>query len=263
MKAYTDPQSGRAGAGMILWLIVAVTDWTVMAAALFAAHHWPNPVVIFGAIFVLGNRQHALGVLGHDGAHYSITRTRSLNDLLTQVFVAWPLGLSLSGYRAFHLTHHRAIAAPGKLFDPEERHRLRFLQRHYPAEGEPRKLMLFFTDLCGATSISEFISLARREIFPHTTVAEKTGLALFWAAVLMIAWRFHALPLIAIWFTALLTSFWAFARLRMWREHFGVIGTNDTPVPWWGFLFHLPHNIGEHAEHHAHPARPFYELGRQ
>lgn len=249
---------------MTRWLLAALIDWIILGLVLYGSWRWPSPPVILLALIVLGNRQHAIGVLGHDGAHFNITHRRWLNDALTQLVVAWPLGLSLEGYRMFHcIRHHRAIALGDSLSDPETHHRDRFPRRHAYPVTVARKFMLFVGDLSGVTSVPEFLSLARYEIFPHTGRTDKIGLFVFWATVTSAAWTFHLLPLVGLWFTALLTSFWAFARLRMWREHFGVAGTNDIPVPWWGFLFHLPHNIGEHAEHHACAWRPFYQLGKE
>src|SRR5262249_41327168 len=59
-------------------------------------------------LFVAG-RQHALLTLMHDGAHGSIHRVRVWNDLVSDVFCAWPMLVQTRTYREFHLSHHRFL----------------------------------------------------------------------------------------------------------------------------------------------------------
>ena len=81
------------------WLRDAVLDWTVIAGALFVAHAFSNPLTWLLALLVIGNRQHALAILGHDGTHFTLSHDRKLNDFLTNLLAFWPIGLTVSGYR--------------------------------------------------------------------------------------------------------------------------------------------------------------------
>ena len=56
------------------WLTDAVMDWLVIAAALAMIQLWPHFYTVLAGILVIGNRQHALAILGHDGTHYTLSR---------------------------------------------------------------------------------------------------------------------------------------------------------------------------------------------
>src|SRR5712692_4137354 len=89
------------------WLADAAMDWLVIAAALGMIHLWPHFYTALAGILIIGNRQHALTILGHDGTHYTLSRSAALNDFLTNLICFWPLGLTVSGYRALHYAHHK------------------------------------------------------------------------------------------------------------------------------------------------------------
>src|SRR5207245_10893270 len=98
------------------------------------------------AISTIGTRQHALAMLGHDGTHYHVSRAKRLNDVLTNLFAAWPLAFSSSGYRRWHLEHHRTV---GTGADPELM-MYRMFGKKWSPDASPRKL--FLTDLIGLGS---------------------------------------------------------------------------------------------------------------
>ena len=89
------------------WLRDAVLDWTVIAGALGLVHVFSNPLTWLLALLIIGNRQHALAILGHDGTHFTLSHNRRLNDFLTNLMAFWPIGLTVSGYRALHFKHHK------------------------------------------------------------------------------------------------------------------------------------------------------------
>jgi fatty acid desaturase len=240
------------------WFSAALLDWAVIALAMIDATLFPDWPIVAVAIIVIGNRQHALSVLGHDGSHGLITRRRWLNDLLAELLCWWPLGIGIDGHRAFHFAHHRFL---GTRDDPELWHKAHFRLRYWPPISFGEKVWFFIGDLIGVTSIPE-VMLAALMLWQEASRRDVIGAAAFWLAVGALAWHFGLLWLIAVWFTAAFTSQWAFGRLRIWREHVGTAGTLDVAVQWWSWGIHLPHNVGHHREHHATPWRPFYELGR-
>jgi fatty acid desaturase len=80
------------------WLVIAA----VVAVAIYC-NHW----LIYGlAIIVIASRQHTLVVLMHDATHYRLFSNRTANDLLSDLFCAFPLGITTLGYRLEHLPHH-------------------------------------------------------------------------------------------------------------------------------------------------------------
>ena len=62
---------------------------------------------------VIGSRQHALLILGHDASHYRYLPTRWQNDLFANLFLMWPTFASVEGFRKFHGTHHQYTNLPG------------------------------------------------------------------------------------------------------------------------------------------------------
>ena len=52
---------------------------------------------------------HALGAMMHDFAHYRFIRNKQLSDWIGDIFLAWPIGTTVAGYRRNHLAHHRYV----------------------------------------------------------------------------------------------------------------------------------------------------------
>src|SRR5579864_8955593 len=102
------------------WLFDAAFDWMVIASALALIQLWPHIWTIAAGMLLIGNRQHALAILGHDGTHYTISRNGAVNDFLTNLLCFWPLGLTVSGYRTLHYAHHKHT---GTEHDPELGHK--------------------------------------------------------------------------------------------------------------------------------------------
>ena len=103
------------------WLTDAAIDWLVIGGALADDPAYvPHFYTVLAGILIIGNRQHALAILGHDGTHYTLSRNAALNDFLTNLFCFWPLGLTVSGYRALHYAHHKNTGTEN---DPELGHK--------------------------------------------------------------------------------------------------------------------------------------------
>ena len=119
------------------WLLAVMCDWTIIAAILVACREWPEWPVWLAAILVVGNRQHALGVLMHEGVHYRITSSRRWNELLSDWLAGYPIFIPTDNYRVFHLKHHRWLDTPR---DPE-----RHVFENFPTEFRfPMERLRFF-----------------------------------------------------------------------------------------------------------------------
>jgi fatty acid desaturase len=81
------------------WGVVALAAWAAVASG-----HWA--VYILAGI-IIGSRQQALGVMVHDAAHYLLFTNRTVNDMVSDAFLAFPLGMSTTLYRETHFRHHR------------------------------------------------------------------------------------------------------------------------------------------------------------
>jgi fatty acid desaturase len=240
--------------GLLPWLPAALGDWLVIAVALTAVVLWPDVVTVAVAILIVGNRQHALTVLGHDGTHYTLSRHAAFNDFLTNLFCFWPLGLTVSGYRALHYAHHKNT---GTADDPELGHkRLRSPQWDLPNTPET-VLRYALMDLIGY-SLADYMIIVRfakpqrrREYLP---------LALFHLGAVSVLLLGGLLPAAMVWYLSLVTSFMMSFRLRLWLEHQGTHDTQRLTLTWWQGELLAPHNAWHHWEHHKYPTIPYHRL---
>ena len=127
------------------WLVAAAVDWAIIVAIFVVVAKVDHPVAYALAVFPLGSRQQGLGALFHDAAHRLVSRRRGVNDGLGSVMAAWPLGLTLGGYRRYHFAHHDGL---GTARDPELTHKRTIPQWRLPASGV-RLLLAFVSDLVG------------------------------------------------------------------------------------------------------------------
>ncbi len=113
------------------WLAVG-TSWTMVAACFalvgvafsepFSAlvsgevgmsAVWAARAVALGvATTLIGGRQLAFGILMHDCSHFSLFRTRALNNFCGQWLVGAPVWQHLYPYRDHHQRHHRWAGSP-------------------------------------------------------------------------------------------------------------------------------------------------------
>ena len=245
LRELAQPNFGR-------FLAALVCDWTVILIALAVTAKFPTWWVIGPAMFVLGTRLHALGVLGHEATHYCITRNRKLNDTLGALFCFWPLGGSLTGYRHFHQRHHRHL---GTDQDPERHFYQSEIWKIPVAPGKP--LRRFFEGCIGG-HIVEFGKLLQ-SLLPRNH-AEWLGIPLWWATFAITLGLLGHLWLLGVYAITIPTVFWALVELRGWTEHRGIAETHRYQTHWLirGILF--PHNVWMHYEHHQWCYIPFYNL---
>lgn len=236
------------------WGRDALLDWCVIALAFAAIGVTHNPWLVIPAILIIGNRQHALALLGHDGTHFTICHDKRLNDGINDI-VAWmPLGLTGDGYRNLHILHHRDL---GTDHDPEIVYKgLRSGQWDLPARLKD-VLSLAARDLIGGGLIDYKI------IFEYSKPSHgRSYLALAaWHLVFItvfIACGLWWVPL--IWYVSLLTAFIMFFRLRMWIEHQGTDTTQRLHLNGWQGPLLAPHQSWHHWEHHFWPSIPYSRL---
>jgi fatty acid desaturase len=222
---------------MSRWLFWAMWEWSLIAAALWMAAQWPWLIPV--AVLVIGSRQQALGILGHEIAH----KTVPIPDWLCNLLCFWPVGGSVQGYRAFHLPHHRHLGHPD--LDPELPLRRQYGHRFDLTRYE--KARLFLSDCVGINALEPLVLI--RVVGGSWSVLRGIWMASVWIAMYAVAWW---LPL--VWGGSLLTTFWAFHRARTWREHYyrpdGVMDTYRLPPAWWERMTYLPHRIYRHWDHH-------------
>ncbi len=77
---------------------------------------WNVPVFAI-AVTLIGGIQHRLAGLGHESSHYSFMKSRTLNDLIPDLFCMFPLMTTIHFYRLFHMGHHQFTNDPAR--DPD------------------------------------------------------------------------------------------------------------------------------------------------
>lgn len=236
------------------FLTYCVIDWAIIVGVYWlAANHLSVLTVVF-AVVVIGNRQHALSASVHEGAHYLATQNRRVNDILTSLLCALPLGVHLQPFRKFHFAHHRSSGTPQ---DPELKH-ISAKAAEWSGPLTRRKLgKLVFKDiflLQGAVNIGYLLWLSRPTLIQGVIVG-LYAVAFHGAIILSGNWLFSAL-----WFGALLTFSWVFFRIRVWTEHRGADPTHRLHLSWLEGELLSPHHMWYHYEHHAFPQVPCYNL---
>jgi fatty acid desaturase len=229
----------------LAWLVALCVDYGLVALAMMAVH-W-SPWLLIPAMLLIGCRQHALLILGHEGAHCLISRRRWLNDMLANLLCFWPLGMGLSGYRKFHLAHHRYV---GTSRDPE----VALKRDRYKLPISTSGILIQAAVALAGGATREVVAVILF-VQARGTVLDLLAPAVLWACLLWASWS-----LALLWFASAMTALGAAHTLRVWQEHVGTGTVQRVHAgPFYRFLF-LPHNIGFHHEHHEHPSIPFWGL---
>ena len=237
-------------------------EWTIIIGVAAACSHFWSPMLYIVSVIVIGARLHALGIMAHDGTHFLISRNRFWNDLITELFLAWPVFLSVTAYRAMHLNHHRHLNTEK---DPDW------------ARNEPDKLIrspswqefiarfvgLWPTQLQLAAMVGHGAEVAD----PQVARVRRVFRVSIYLAVLGLGITLNSLDsLLLYWLTPLGTWFLVSMRIQGTSEHFAVESTimcnsARTVTPNWLERFLIaPKNVNYHIEHHLYPGVPFYRL---
>lgn len=230
------------------WLKAYLFDVSLIVLTILIFSYHPSFWLFILSVLLIGTRQHGIAVLGHDGTHGTISKTRWVNDLLAKCCFT-PLGISHENYRKFHLGHHRFLGTP---HNPE----LNLL-----AYGKDSwKLPASFSRIILLSAKDFLVWPSLREMIPFMRLTGSLPVTFtnvgFWLLVTVL---FGFWPVV-LWFMSLFTAFWASNRLRIWQEHQGTTGTHCVKATWWQRFLFLPHSIGWHLEHHNEPRIPFYNL---
>lgn len=258
------------------WLGAAAVEWAIIAAVVAAVVAIGSWWVYIPAVLVIGSRQHALGVLAHDGSHHLVSRNKVVNDLLSDLFAAYPLGFTTAGFRSTHLKHHAFLETdrdPSKVtierfpddwtFPMSRRGLARLVARDLSglSQAESGTLLKYLWEIPGGRA-------------PHIIRLLAYHVAIVVAAVVSgLIWLY-----LLLWVLPLFTVAIAFYRIRAIAEHSGLdthavrylddhadpLSATRTTVPrsrLAGFVM-APYHISYHIEHHLYPAVPVFELRR-
>ncbi len=228
----------------------------------------PSPLTWAIGIVLIGARQLGLAVLMHDAAHGVLTNNKRLNDVLGQVFCAWPVLTDLYLYRTYHLQHHRWTQQPN---DPDLS-----LSAPFPITEQSleRKVV---RDLTGQTTfkqrIAQFRSAMGKPGKPLKDRAQnfvrRLGGPLLMNGLLLgglLATGYGYLYLM-LWIVPFFTWFPMITRIRNIAEHAVVPDNNDpfrnartTKAGWFMRAVLAPYWVNYHVEHHLLMYVPCYNL---
>ncbi len=235
------------------WLVLAGRDWGIIVLMLVLVGISRHPLVVVFAALVIGSRQHALAILGHDGAHGTASGYRRLNDLLTGMFCFWPMGIALGGYRRFHFAHHLAV---GSDRDPELQHKCTLQEWGLPLQPV-RQCVHLALDLAGG-GLPHFAMIAY--LMRPISFRDAMGPLSFWVVMLTALWSAGMLWVVHLWWGSALTGMWLAFRLRIWTEHVGTHASHRLSARWWQRAWFLPNHTYMHWEHHLWPRIPVWHL---
>jgi fatty acid desaturase len=237
------------------FVVALVLDWAIIAITIWLAGYVNNLLFYGLAIFIIGTRQHALGVLGHEGVHNLISKNRKINDGIANIFCAWPISFNVESFRALHIEHHKHLGT-------ENDSELQYLTNFDVPTNKLKVLRIFLLNFCGLGFLKVLKFLY---IFRPTTLKSSIGPILTTFTFFAVGFYTNQLWIPLIWYLSLATSFWAVFNVRPWFEHIGVENEDNSltqrfkPSLLEQFIF-FPHNFWLHYEHHKWPNVPFYDL---
>jgi fatty acid desaturase len=250
------------------WSIIGLT----LAAVVWSGVH---PVAYVLAMLVIVSRQHALGIIMHDGTHYRLLENRFWNNVVSDLFCAFPILMITNRYRHYHLLHHKNLNGEADPYWSFFRDRKDW---HWPKT--PRAaLSVFLRDLLGLTAKVETNMILRwgpftnhfstRKEPPPLSVRERISFYVFAGLLMAGLWRWNVwLELLVLWIVPLLFLMMPLTRIRTVAEHIGIPGrtrdnaTRHVDGSWLERVFISPCNINFHVAHHMFAGVPLYNLPR-
>jgi fatty acid desaturase len=245
--------SGLRGMGLVLHA------WATIAAAMLLYALRPSAATLVLGIALIGTRQLGLLVLMHEGAHWRLIPTASLNNAVAQWLCAYPVGSELTAYRRQHHLHHRRTRQAD---DPD---RALAIDRPIAPAAFWRDVL---RDLAGITAGARVLAWRPRGASAAQFWRRWRGPLAANAALLGVLaglgqWQLYPL----LWLLPLATWYQLVTRLRNLAEHGLVAGDDDslrnTRTVRAGLLeriFVAPYWVNHHLEHHLFVFAPCWKL---
>lgn len=254
----------------------AAIEWAIILGTMTVCAVVGGWLICVPAVLIIGNRQHALGVLAHEGAHYLVSRNRKVNDLLSDLLAAYPISFTTIGFRTTHFRHHAYLETAK---DPS-RVTVDLFPEDWTFPMSKRHVgKVVLRDLTGLNQASSSVLLKYLWEIPGGRGRHLVQLLAFHAAAVGVTlWLGILWMYLALWVLPLFTVAIAFYRIRAVAEHSGLdehelryvdesadaLSATRTTIPngpLSKFLF-APYNISYHIEHHLYPMVPVFELPR-
>lgn len=245
------------------WSLGAISfDWAVVAASILTVESfgwlWYLP-----AICLIASRQHALFLLMHEGAHRLLFKRKFVNDWASNLFAAWPIGLSTEQFRMHHWKHHNNTNTDK---DPDWVRKVTHPDWIFPRSKA--SFWLSFLPYISGRGISDMRFAWKVIGFRKNTAEFKLALT-FYATVLLSAWTLKSLDtLFFFWVVPYFTILPILNRVRSIVEHLGTPNTHElngtrniegSPIE---SFFFGPHGNSLHLIHHLYPNIPWHKIAK-
>lgn len=240
-------------------------EWILIAGAIMIHQLYAHPAVYLLTWVIIGTRLYALYSLSHDGIHYLLVKDKTVNDMITTVFLAFPIFISVRHMRKSHFDHHKYLQTAA---DPEIGH-LAYREFQFP-KSKSELFLILLLDITGVNFLYYKVLRFKRLLAAHGGPSEVDwGLAVNRLAYVVLfgvmIYLGLARELLLYWIVPYITLYQVLNRIRLSTEHFNLDGENEmntrTVVPTMAERFLLaPHNLSYHREHHLFPGVPFYNL---
>ena len=250
-----------------------ILEWGQIIAAIALCRHivhqpgaaiWISVPVYLATVVWIATRQHALGVLLHDAVHIRLCTNRAWNDFIGEWLLAWPLQVSLHGYRRQHFAHHRSV---GNDDDPDYR-RIQGVGKYVFPQTTGKLLATMLTYLSGFYAFHDGKETMEQLVIGIPASLQAKRVALY-ALVIAAAVYFNFwLALLLYWIVPSSTVLFLVLYIRLVAEHSALprdganvfTHTRHVDPAWWERLFLSPNHVNYHLDHHLYPSVPFYNL---
>ena len=246
---------------------VALEYVFIISAIVLCTLYW-HPLLYVVCVMWIGARQHALAILVHEAAHYRLIKHKPTNDFIGEALLAFPIFVTLRGYRVSHRAHHRHMNTE---YDPD------WVSKETPDWEFPKSRAALFLMLakiaCGMNlfwMIKLIIKGGQPEAATQTSKAKKAfvaGRIVYYVTVIAVLTYFGWwLEFLLFWIVPLVTWLQVIFRIRSIAEHFGLeydhtfTEARTTYPSLFDRLFIASKNVWYHLDHHLYPSVPFYNL---
>jgi len=250
------------------WAIICgtISLWWI-AATYLGWVKWPLYLV---AIIVIATRQHCLLALMHEGTHSRLSVNRKWNDFISDMFCAFPMGVSTDLYRRQHLEHHAHTNTEN---DPYWIGMQAHEDWHWPKDqiAAMKLFALDFLGLAGHKLVFLFLNwspartLLEKQL--KLTPGERLRLATWGISLVTLLTVYHQWwNFLLFWVIPALSVFTPMVRMRSVAEHLVLESShelNKTRHVESNFIERMlvaPMNLNYHIVHHLYPSIPFYNL---